>query len=138
MAYSLEARVPFLDVRAIEYGLSLPPRLKLWGLQEKYILRRAMRDHLPPSILARRKHALTPPVDHWFDHVLPPFVDEMLSPARICEKGYFNADTVTSIFRAHRNGTQRFGKVLLGILGVQLWDEIFVQKRSPEAFADRN
>jgi asparagine synthase (glutamine-hydrolysing) len=55
MANSIEARVPFLDHRVIEFANRLPPQFKLRGLTEKAILRLAMKGELPPAVAARTK-----------------------------------------------------------------------------------
>ena len=61
MAASVEARYPFLDHRVIEFACRLPPRLKMRGLQEKVLLKTAMRSELPPSIVARTKQPYRAP-----------------------------------------------------------------------------
>ena len=53
MAHSVEGRFPFLDHRVIEFANRLPPRYKLMGLTEKYLLKRAHARHLPPATVAR-------------------------------------------------------------------------------------
>jgi asparagine synthase (glutamine-hydrolysing) len=62
MAFGIEARVPFLDVRLVEAALALPDRLKIEGDQRKIVLRRAMQGVVPPAVLERRdKVAFQPP-----------------------------------------------------------------------------
>ncbi len=75
MAYSLEVRVPFLDHELVELCNQIPPALKMRGLQEKHILRQAMRDNLPPEIHRRRKRALSAPYGQWIRD-LPEFSTE--------------------------------------------------------------
>ncbi|HJS84819.1 MAG TPA: asparagine synthase-related protein, partial [Acetobacteraceae bacterium] len=55
MAHSLEVRAPLLDHRLVEWGLSLPARLKIRGASGKYMLKRALRPLLPAALLARPK-----------------------------------------------------------------------------------
>ena len=83
MAYGLEARVPFLDHELVELCARIPPSLKLRGLREKYVLRRALEDALPRDILWRRKRPLMAPVEAWLRGPLPAFAEELLSPARL-------------------------------------------------------
>ncbi len=66
MAHSLEVRVPFLDHRLLEYAATIPPELKLRGMERKHILKRAVRDLLPPEILNRRKMGFSVPLTVWF------------------------------------------------------------------------
>ena len=78
MAYSLEARVPFLDHELVEFSTQIPPSLKMRGVQEKHILRQAMRDVLPREIAQRKKRGLSAPYTEWVGN-LPAFASELLS-----------------------------------------------------------
>ena len=66
MANSLEARVPFLDYRLVEFAESLPPRFKLRGLQRKYLHKKAMEKWLPQEVVYRKKKGFANPVDSGF------------------------------------------------------------------------
>lgn len=66
MAASLEARIPFLDIKIVEWASYIPSNLKLAGNTEKFILRLAMKDILPRKILKRKKMGFTVPVNLWF------------------------------------------------------------------------
>ena len=63
MAASLEARVPFLDKKIVGWASEIPSELKLYGNIEKYILRLALKDVLPPEILKRKKMGFTTPMN---------------------------------------------------------------------------
>src|SRR5205823_5494765 len=66
MAFSVESRTPFLDHRLVELCFSLPFTDKIAGGWTKSILRRALRDDVPPEILARRrKLGFSSPVATW-------------------------------------------------------------------------
>lgn len=126
MAYSLEVRVPFLDHELVEFCAKIPPDLKMRRLEEKHILRRAMRDDLPPEIVRRKKRGMSSPYVQWARN-LPEFAMELLWEGRIREKGYFNPKFVTSMVEQHRSGKANYGRSLLGVLGVQLWDDLFLR-----------
>jgi asparagine synthase (glutamine-hydrolysing) len=55
MAHGVEGRYPFLDHRLAEFAFRLSPSLKLRGLNEKYVLKKAFADELPPAIFSRTK-----------------------------------------------------------------------------------
>jgi asparagine synthase (glutamine-hydrolysing) len=133
MAYSVEARVPFLDHEFVEFSTEIPPSLKMRGLREKHILREAMRDVLPLEIVRRKKRGLSAPFTQWVSD-LPEFALELLSPNRLSEKGYFDPSYVAHIIEQHRTGKLNYGKQLMGVLGVQLWDDLFMKgcKRSEQ------
>jgi asparagine synthase (glutamine-hydrolysing) len=66
MAFSIETRLPFLDYRLVELVLSLPDEERIHGSTTKAILRRALRDRIPPAVLARRdKMGFETPADVW-------------------------------------------------------------------------
>src|SRR4029077_16304004 len=102
MAYSVEARVPFLDHELVEFCARIPPRVKMKWLREKHILRRAMESVLPPYIVLRKKWALHLPWEEWLRDDLPPFAAELLSDRALRETGYFDPGNVASILRRHR------------------------------------
>ncbi len=132
MAHSLEARVPFLDHKFIEFCGRIPPSLKMKRLLEKYILRRAVRKLLPGQIVWRKKRGLKAPYDQWLREKLPDFAVEMLSEARLRQKRYFHPPAVRDLLKRHRAGERDCGAHLLGILAIQLWDELFINGRGIE------
>jgi asparagine synthase (glutamine-hydrolysing) len=127
MAHSLEARVPFLDHEFIEFCAGIPPALKMKRLQEKYILRRAVKTLLPEQIVWRKKRGLRAPYDQWLREQLPDFAVEMLSETNLSKKGYFHPSAVHDLLKKHRAGARDYGAHLLGILAIQLWDELFIK-----------
>ncbi len=127
MAHSVEARVPFLDHELIELCAQIPTSLKMRWLREKHILRRAMRKHLPEVILKKKKQGLAAPARSWLRGELPDFAAEMLSETSLREKGYFNPAAVKGLIASHRSGGADYTRILVTILGVQEWDELFVR-----------
>jgi len=80
MAFSIEARVPFLDHEVVEFGLSLPDHLKISGGWSKYALRQSLRGVLPDLVRTRKtKLGFAAPDQRWLSTDLRPFVLEMLS-----------------------------------------------------------
>jgi asparagine synthase (glutamine-hydrolysing) len=78
-AWGLEMRVPFLDPRLVDFALRLPPRAKLRGWNEKYLLKRAFAATLPPEIVGRRKHGFNVPMDAWLRGPLRARLSALLS-----------------------------------------------------------
>jgi asparagine synthase (glutamine-hydrolysing) len=126
MAYSLEVRLPFLDHELVELCSQIPPDLKMRGIEEKHILRLAMQDVLPPEILRRKKRGLTSPYGQWIRD-LPEFARGLLSMENLNDKGYFNARFVTNMLKEHKSRKANYGRQLMGVLGVQLWDDLFLR-----------
>jgi asparagine synthase (glutamine-hydrolysing) len=95
MGHSVEGRFPFLDYRVAEFAAALPDRMKVRGLQEKYLLRKAVSPLLPPEISGRRKRPYRAPIVSAFvgPHA-PGYVGELLEPDRLREVGVFRPDAV--------------------------------------------
>jgi asparagine synthase (glutamine-hydrolysing) len=125
MAHAVEVRLPFLDHPLVEYCATIPPSLKLRWRREKEILRRAVTGLLPREIVTRRKRGLRAPVAGWFRSPLPEFALHLLSESSLRAKGYFDPGAVTSLRRAAGAGSPRAPRLLLGVLAIQTWDEIF-------------
>ncbi len=106
MAASVEGRVPFLDHRVIEFANALPPRYKLMGLTEKWLLKRSMAGRLPEALRQRTKQPYRAPDSASFFRRGEPvdFVADLLSPARIAQAGYFDPIAVTRLFDKARAG----------------------------------
>ena len=127
MAYGLEVRVPFLDHELVELCARIPPSLMLRGNTEKYILRRALERSLPSEICWRPKRGLVAPFSGWWRGPLPDFAQAQLSTDRLLESGYFAPGIVAELLRRHRSGAADVSQVLNAVLGVQLWDTIFLE-----------
>jgi asparagine synthase (glutamine-hydrolysing) len=134
MAHSVEGRFPFLDHRVIEFALHLPPKLKLRGLMEKYLLRKAASRWLPREIAMRRKQPYRAPIHRsFFGNGAPGYVGELLAPEAISRAGYFKPGAVTALANKLQRG-QAIGETddmaLAGILSTQLLHEQFIARRA--------
>jgi asparagine synthase (glutamine-hydrolysing) len=132
MAHSIEGRFPFLDHHVVEFCNQLPPAFKLRGLNEKYILKRAVRDLLPPEIWQRPKRPYRAPITHSFFPEGRPlaWVADMLSPQKLEAAGCFNPLAVQALLKKQ----ERLGSLgevdemaLAGILSTQLVHHHFVE-----------
>lgn len=91
MAHSLEARVPYLDHRFVEFAARLDPGLKQRGLTTKYLLKQLAQKYLPDEIVHRRKQGFVPPLVEWFAGQLDGRVRTALSPQGLGGRGLFRA-----------------------------------------------
>jgi len=125
MATSLEARVPLLDHRIVEFALNLPARLKLGGrpAQTKVILRRAMRGRLPDGILNRPKQGFSIPLKHWLGGPLKPLMLDLLSARGLGRRGYFNLETVGRWLSEHLGGRANHSHRLWALMVFELWHQ---------------
>jgi asparagine synthase (glutamine-hydrolysing) len=133
MAQSLEARVPFLDHDLVEFCAGIPASVKMRWLNEKQVLRDAMRDVLPRELATRRKRGMASPIKHWLSGKLPEFAEDLLSDEVVRRKGYFDPQSVTLVRQKGIRDAERFGRGLMAVLTVHLWDELFIQQRPPHS-----
>jgi len=104
MAHSVEGRYPFLDYRVVRYALSLPPRCKIRGLREKYLLKKAAAAYLPADIIARKKQAYRAPESQSFLNAGKlEYVEELLSESNLKNTGIFNPSAVAGLMAKCRN-----------------------------------
>ena len=127
MAVSLEVRAPFLDPRVAEYVASLPCTYKLRGQKTKYILKKAVKEMLPPFVTKRGKKGFGVPVAEWLKVKLRPLARDLLSPERVRRAGVFNPNYVARLQDEHERGIANHRKLLWTLLMFELWHESFVE-----------
>jgi asparagine synthase (glutamine-hydrolysing) len=132
MAHAVEGRFPFLDHRVVEFTSGLPARLKMRGLNEKYVLKRAFDGLIPASVQRRPKQPYRAPEAATFfrpSNGLPDYVESMLAPDRIRQDGLFHSGAVQHLVAKAKSGRAigiKDNMALLGILSTQLLVEQFV------------
>ncbi len=128
MAVSLETRAPFLDPRVGEFAASLPLEYKLKGNKGKYILKRAVEDLLPRSILTRPKKGFGIPIAAWIKGRLNPLMHDLLTPQRLNDQGLFEPAYVQKMISEHEKGVASHHKQLWTLLVFQLWYDNFLKR----------
>ena len=133
MANSIEGRYPFLDHRVVEFATTIPPKYRMNGLTEKYILKESARGKIPQDLIDRPKQPYRAPISKcFFGEDAPSFVDEMLSETTIKKAGYFDHKKVTKLIEKCRKQdgnllSERENMAVVGILSTQLLDDQFIQ-----------
>jgi asparagine synthase (glutamine-hydrolysing) len=123
MANSLEARVPLLDHELVERVARIPPRIKSKGLQTKRLLRRAVRNLLPPKIRKGTKKGFTPPLPFWIKNELRDFLGEFFSIKRLEATGLLDANYCHGLLDEHLKGKKDNNRQIWTILGLVCWLE---------------
>lgn len=123
MAVSLEARVPLLDFRIVEFAVNLPPQMKLYRGQTKRILKQAMEDRLPHDVLNKPKQGFSIPLKNWLRGPLKPLMMDLLSNEKVNQRGYFNAECVSEWVTEHIEGTRNHSHRLWALMVFELWNE---------------
>ena len=104
MAHGLEVRVPLLDHVLVEWAASLPPGFRLNARGSKYVLRQALRSHLPPAILRRRKMGFSVPLASWLRGSLLGPVKRALAEPAFADAGLFDLEEVARLLQQHQSG----------------------------------
>jgi asparagine synthase (glutamine-hydrolysing) len=121
MAHSLEARVPFLSHRFVDFALTVPTDLKLKGNIGKYVLRKAVEPWLPKGQLAQRKMGFQLPLADWFMGGFNDFAREAWSSSGAADLCILDKSGVDRLFDEHRSGAADHGRMLYAIAMFSCW-----------------
>jgi asparagine synthase (glutamine-hydrolysing) len=126
MANSLEARVPYLDYRVVEFIESLPPRLKLRGMQGKYLHKKALEKWLPREVIQRKKKGFANPINQWLRASMQHYVGDCLLSDSSATRRYFNQDYIRSLVAQHQAGEQNYLRHIYLLISFELWHQKFL------------
>ncbi len=126
MAASLEARVPLLDHKVVEFAASVPPHFKLNGWTRKYLLKQVSRGLLPNEVIDRKKAGFPIPIGHWFRHEARHFIHDLLAPDTVQRRGLFKPAYVATLLREHDSGFADHSALLWGLSSIELWQQRFL------------
>jgi asparagine synthase (glutamine-hydrolysing) len=138
MAASIEARIPLLDHKLVEFAASLPSSVKVRRLTGKFLLKRVGRAWLPERIISRKKQGFPIPLSVWFRKDARSFVRDVLSPTALRRRGLLNPCTVDRLITENESGSANHGPVLWALLSLELWHRLFVDSsRDTRSDSDR-
>lgn len=136
MANSIEGRYPFLDYRVIEFCASLPPDFKLNGLNEKYLLKKVLKNRIPEKILKRPKQAYRAPIKSVFlSKDSTGYVKEMLSESSFSKARVFDYNSIGSLIsRMEKSGisSEIDNMVLSSVISTHLLYSQFIENNNEE------
>lgn len=121
MAHSLEARVPFLSHKMVDWALTVPEDLKLRGNKGKYILREAIAPWLPPSVMKRPKQGFQIPLASWFRGRFGDFAHMAWHDSGAAMSGYLDAAAVDRLFAEHKRGEANHSRILYAVAVFSFW-----------------
>jgi asparagine synthase (glutamine-hydrolysing) len=122
MAFSIEARVPFLDYRLIEFVFGLPPSARIHDGTTKVVLRRALSGIIPEAIRVRQdKIGFATPQEQWLRGPLRPVAEEVFASSSFAQRGYVQAECVRRMWRRLLAGEQRYSRAVWRCLNLELW-----------------
>jgi asparagine synthase (glutamine-hydrolysing) len=126
MANSIELRVPLLDHKILEFAASLPDKFKVRGFTTKYIMKKALRHHVPREILQRKKAGFPVPYDTWLRTELKDWMRDVLFDRETLARGYFNQRSIEKLV-ADNLRFGNYAKELLSLTVLELWHRAFLK-----------
>ncbi|MCU1295981.1 MAG: asparagine synthase (glutamine-hydrolyzing) [Acidobacteriaceae bacterium] len=132
MAASIESRVPFLDHVLLEFATNIPRRFQLHGLTGKHILKKAVKDLLPHSILYRPKLGFPTPWSRWLAGAQIDSIESMLLESRSMDRGFFKSDAIEHLFNEHRAKSHDHYDRIWRLLNLELWHRVCLEGESHE------
>jgi len=128
MGVGLEARVPLLDHRLVEFALRLPLAIKLHDGRGKWPLRQLLYRQLPAALVDRPKLGFAVAIDDWLRGPLRDWAEAQLDPGRLQAEGFFYTKPIRDRWREHLCGARNWSRLLWNVLMFQAWLEA---QRSP-------
>jgi len=122
MAHSVEARLPFLDYRLVALIANMRPKWKLQGPWNKFVLREAMRGHIPDSVRTRPdKMGFPTPIKKWFANDLYEAIRDLLTSREARERGIYNVREILKDLERHRIGQIDAAGKLFNVAQFEVW-----------------
>lgn len=133
MAFSIEARVPYLDFRIVEFAMGLGAQYKIRGSWTKWILRQAASRVMPPKVAWRRSKLGYPtPFARWIRQGADrAAIEEILFAKSFFDRGLVSEETVRFYWQQHQDGIQDRSWLLYRYITLELWYRHFIDRWHP-------
>jgi asparagine synthase (glutamine-hydrolysing) len=123
MAVALEARVPLIDHRVVEFAWRLPREAKVRGGTTKWLLRQVLYRHVPAQLVERPKMGFGIPLGEWLRGPLRDWAESLLDESRLRDAGLVDAGVVRHYWNEHLAGSRNWQYLLWDVLMLEAWRE---------------
>ena len=130
MSVALEAREPFMDYRLVEYTMRLPRSLKLKGWNAKHLLKRALKEVVPDSVIRRPKRAFAAPVNEWLRHGLGEYAKSLIMGSSIRRENLFQYPAIERMLDFHHRGEADYGVQIWNLMNLSAWYDQWISAKS--------
>lgn len=130
MSTSLEARVPFLDHKLVEFSMDIPMVYKVRNNEAKYLLKKAVEDLLPHELIYRKKMGFGAPMSEWLRGPFGDRVGKSILASGLMQRGYFKRDYVEGLVDAHKSGKRDCSLYIWTLFNLTAWYDYWIEKRA--------
>ena len=128
MGNSIEARMPLLDYRIVEYIMGIAGKYKIKDGETKYILKLLAEKKLPANIVHRKKQMFTVPIGEWMRNELKEVFYNILLSKQAIERNLFNPQYIKYMLDSHMSGKRNYTRQLRLLVIIEMWHRIYVDK----------
>ncbi len=128
MASGVEIRVPLLDIDLVRLCTKISPHLKQNGITGKYIFKKAMEPFLPHEVIYRPKAAIPSPLRIWLQNDLREMVRDILSPARLKRRGWFDHKVVLKLIEDNESSKIDASYSIWAMVSMEIWASLFLDR----------
>ncbi|HEY5027335.1 MAG TPA: asparagine synthase-related protein, partial [Candidatus Angelobacter sp.] len=121
MAVSLEARVPIIDHRVVEFAWRLPLHFKIRDGVSKWILRQVLYKYVPATLVERPKMGFGVPIDSWLRGPLREWAEDLLSVDALKRQAILNVEPIRQRWQEHLSGARNWQYLIWDVLVFQDW-----------------
>jgi asparagine synthase (glutamine-hydrolysing) len=129
MASSLEARVPFLDHKLVEFAMGIPQHMKYQGGQTKRLLKLALKGKIPDRVLQRKKKGFGVPVSEWMLDRLGPVIEASIMGSRLRRRELFDYGYIKHLFDEQRSHSTNYSFFIWSLFNLALWYDRWIEGR---------